>query len=426
MAGKATHIAGVIARGEHLDDPPDRAGAQPAGPGRGARLLRGAVRHSDRPQRRARDPVRGPVPRRVRHPRSGCRAHPQPELPREPPAPPGADRARGRSLRPSARSPRCRRAPPTTPSAAKSTTSGRRHARRSLRPGKPSRQKRPPAVLRRPGTPAGLPRAEHPPSAVRRPPPPAGRQLRDRPRPRSPASATTSCHCPNIPPTTTCRPAFPATATCTSTPSPQTWPKQDSSPRDSHAQPPCSTPATSRRATSRRRSSRHDLAAIGLRVEVKAFPDRTAVHQDSPRPASRSTSPGSAGCPTTMDPAAMLNVLLEDGTVIPTFEDPTYRARLAAAARLTGAERYLTYARLDADLARNAAPLVAFGNLSEPRPVLRADRLPDLRGLRHRPRRPLHQALQVSFAQPSTGAAAEPPRQSRVAPDPANGPTRRR
>ena len=66
------------------------------------------------------------------------------------------------------------------------------------------------------------------------------------------------------------------------------------------------------------------------------------------------------------DPAAMLNVLLEDGTIIPTFEDPTYRARLAAAARLSGAERYLTYARLDADLARNAAPLVAFGNLSSP------------------------------------------------------------
>jgi hypothetical protein len=29
-------------------------------------------------------------------------------------------------------------------------------------------------------------------------------------------------------------------------------------------------------------------------------------------------------------------------------------------------ERYLTYARLDADLARNAAPWVAFGNLSSP------------------------------------------------------------
>ena len=37
-----------------------------------------------------------------------------------------------------------------------------------------------------------------------------------------------------------------------------------------------------------------------------------------------------------------------------------------AAARLSGAERYLTYARLDADLARNAAPLVALGKLYSP------------------------------------------------------------
>jgi hypothetical protein len=60
----------------------------------------------------------------------------------------------------------------------------------------------------------------------------------------------------------------------------------------------------------------------------------------------------------------MLNALLESGTVTPTFIDPTYRARLAAAAHLTGAARYLTYARLDAELARNAAPWIAYGNSS--------------------------------------------------------------
>ncbi len=41
-----------------------------------------------------------------------------------------------------------------------------------------------------------------------------------------------------------------------------------------------------------------DLAAIGLRVEVKAFADSIPT-PSSPRPASRSTSPGSAGWPTT-------------------------------------------------------------------------------------------------------------------------------
>ncbi len=108
-----------------------------------------------------------------------------------------------------------------------------------------------------------------------------------------------------------------------------------------------------------------DLAAIGLRVEVKRIPAGTYF--------AKLVTPGEpfdiawvGWLPDYQDPAAMLNVLLEDGTAIPTFKDPAYRARLAAAARLTGAERYLTYARLDADLARNAAPLAALGNLYDP------------------------------------------------------------
>jgi len=108
---------------------------------------------------------------------------------------------------------------------------------------------------------------------------------------------------------------------------------------------------------------KNDLAAIGLRLEIKAFPDATLY--------TKTSTPGEpfdiawiGWIPDYLDPNAMLNVLLADGTVIPTFDDPTYRARLAAAARLTGPQRYLTYAQLDADLARNAAPLAAFGNLS--------------------------------------------------------------
>jgi YVTN family beta-propeller protein len=109
----------------------------------------------------------------------------------------------------------------------------------------------------------------------------------------------------------------------------------------------------------------NDLAAIGLRVEVKRVPTGKYF--------AKLATPGEpfdiawvGWLPDYLDPAAMLNVLLEDGTAIPTFENPTYRARLAAAARLSGAERYLTYARLDADLARNAAPWVALGKLYSP------------------------------------------------------------
>jgi hypothetical protein len=53
--------------------------------------------------------------------------------------------------------------------------------------------------------------------------------------------------------------------------------------------------------------------------------------------------------------------VLEDG-VGPAFNDPTYKRELAAAARRSGPERYLTYGNLDLDLARNGAPLAAFGN----------------------------------------------------------------
>jgi hypothetical protein len=68
----------------------------------------------------------------------------------------------------------------------------------------------------------------------------------------------------------------------------------------------------------------------------------------------------------------MLNALLESGTVMPTFIDPTYRARLAAAAQLTGAARYLTYARLDAELGQECRTLDRIRQPIQSRSVLRA------------------------------------------------------
>jgi peptide/nickel transport system substrate-binding protein len=105
------------------------------------------------------------------------------------------------------------------------------------------------------------------------------------------------------------------------------------------------------------------LAALRVRVVAREFPPSTYV--------AKLAHPGEpfdiafqywvADYP---DPSNFLNLLLESGTQFPTFVDPRARAQLAHAARLTGAERYLTYARLDADLARNAAPFVAYGNAS--------------------------------------------------------------
>ncbi len=68
------------------------------------------------------------------------------------------------------------------------------------------------------------------------------------------------------------------------------------------------------------------------------------------------------------DPSNALNPLLrgatrtsEVGANNSHFDDPVYNRRLDAAARLSGTERYDAYARLDADLAGKAAPLIAFG-----------------------------------------------------------------
>jgi YVTN family beta-propeller protein len=105
----------------------------------------------------------------------------------------------------------------------------------------------------------------------------------------------------------------------------------------------------------------HDLAAIGLRVRVHAFPmDALNAIQASPHPRFDMTWQG--WIPDFPDPGAMLNVLLESNAVVPSFVSSYWHARLVAAARLSGARRGLAYAQLNLRLARDAAPLVAFGD----------------------------------------------------------------
>jgi YVTN family beta-propeller protein len=102
-----------------------------------------------------------------------------------------------------------------------------------------------------------------------------------------------------------------------------------------------------------------NLKAIGIDVEVKTF---TALELFQRLGRSGEYDLGVIGwIADYLDPYDFLNALLE-GPFFPTFDDPTYKRKLAAAARLSGPRRYLAYAKLDADLARNAAPWVAFGN----------------------------------------------------------------
>jgi YVTN family beta-propeller protein len=108
---------------------------------------------------------------------------------------------------------------------------------------------------------------------------------------------------------------------------------------------------------------KNDLARIGIQVHVEAFPTgeyfSRLAHPDEPFDLAYD-----GWVVDYPDPSDFLNLLLDDSSFGPTFRDPLAQRQLAAAARLSGPQRYLTYGALDLDLARNAAPLAAFGNLS--------------------------------------------------------------
>jgi ABC-type transport system substrate-binding protein len=103
-----------------------------------------------------------------------------------------------------------------------------------------------------------------------------------------------------------------------------------------------------------------DLAAIGLRVQIESFPSDNLFNRlATPRePFDLALAGWAADYP---DPQGVLNSIFADSSNYPTLNDPTYLHQLAAAARLSGPDRYVTYSKLALDLARNAAPLIAYG-----------------------------------------------------------------
>jgi peptide/nickel transport system substrate-binding protein len=104
-----------------------------------------------------------------------------------------------------------------------------------------------------------------------------------------------------------------------------------------------------------------DLATIGIDVQVKTFPIDalfTRIRRKG-EPFDLSWNEWVADYP---DPDNFLNLLARGGT-IPTFDDPAFERKLADAARLSGPARYLAYGTLDTDLVRNGAPWVAYGNM---------------------------------------------------------------
>jgi ABC-type transport system substrate-binding protein len=96
-----------------------------------------------------------------------------------------------------------------------------------------------------------------------------------------------------------------------------------------------------------------NLARIGLRVEIKTFP-RDTLLSSLFKPGASFDLAWSGWAADFPDPYGMLNELLETSPAVePTSKHHTYQRKLAAAAQLSGPERYLTYGKLDLDLARN-------------------------------------------------------------------------
>lgn len=103
-----------------------------------------------------------------------------------------------------------------------------------------------------------------------------------------------------------------------------------------------------------------DLTAIGVQVDVQASPLQTMFLREG-RPGEPFDLGYVGWIADYPDPRAMLDTVLEEGA-FPNFNDPAYQQRLARAALLSGPRRYLTYSKLELDMARNAAPLAVYGS----------------------------------------------------------------
>ncbi len=110
-----------------------------------------------------------------------------------------------------------------------------------------------------------------------------------------------------------------------------------------------------------------DLMKIGLDVQIKAFPPSVFFEKISTRGEPFDIA-SFAWLPDYFDPSNYLNQLFDGRTLrqypnnnVSRFNSPKYNRLLAKAARLRGRARYQFYGKLDVNLARNAAPMVAWG-----------------------------------------------------------------
>ena len=105
----------------------------------------------------------------------------------------------------------------------------------------------------------------------------------------------------------------------------------------------------------------NDLDRIGLRAEIKIF-DHSTLYARLATPNEPFDIAFGTWLTDYPDPGSMLNGMLADPSLYPTFHDQGYQRALAATGQLTGPERYLAFGKLALRLARDAAPIIAYGN----------------------------------------------------------------
>jgi peptide/nickel transport system substrate-binding protein len=111
-----------------------------------------------------------------------------------------------------------------------------------------------------------------------------------------------------------------------------------------------------------------ELARINIDVSVRPF--RTAdYNRRIHRRAERFDMALSGWVADYLDPYNFINIQLSGDNIhasnnqnLSHFDDPTFNRRMDAAARLSGSRRYAAYAKLDADLMRQAAPIIPYAN----------------------------------------------------------------
>jgi ABC-type transport system substrate-binding protein len=112
---------------------------------------------------------------------------------------------------------------------------------------------------------------------------------------------------------------------------------------------------------------KQDLARIGVDVQIVSFPAGTLYFgklANPNEPFDMGWIGWGFGVP---DPGNVLNSLFDGGTIGKPgntnwsyFDSPKWNRALRRASHLTGAARYRAYGRLDVELARDAAPAVAY------------------------------------------------------------------